>query len=159
MLQSLDQDLFSRIDDAIRAVLNLDDREIVPATTLVGNLGAESIDFLDISCEIEKHFNIEVDFMGNQPAVTEASFVNNGTFRLRAATAKLETDYVDVLAGQSYFLFGHGPFFFPMSIWFFGMPNQVFGRTQQFRVSHTFKGDAVILRPTRRIRAFHCVSR
>jgi acyl carrier protein len=62
MLQSLDQDLFSRIDDAIRAVLNLDDREIVPETTLVGNLGAESIDFLDISCEIEKHFNVEVDF-------------------------------------------------------------------------------------------------
>src|SRR5882672_3294946 len=62
MLQSLDQDLFSRIDDAIRAVLNLDDREIVPETTLVGNLGAESIDFLDISCEIEKHLDVEVDF-------------------------------------------------------------------------------------------------
>jgi outer membrane biosynthesis protein TonB len=89
--------------------------------------------------------NVEMDFMGNQPAVSEASFVNNGTFRLRAAYAKLESDRVDVLAGQYYFLFGEGPFFFPMSIWFFGLPNQAFGRTQQLRLSHTFKSDAVNL--------------
>jgi predicted porin len=87
--------------------------------------------------------NLELDFMGNQPAVSEASFVNNGTFRIRAAYARLESNYVDVLAGQTYFVFGQGPFFFPMSIWFFGMPNQAFGRTQQFRLSHTFKSDAV----------------
>ncbi|HUC08748.1 MAG TPA: porin, partial [Solirubrobacterales bacterium] len=101
--------------------------------------------------------NLELDFMGNQPAVSEASFVNNGTFRIRAATAKIETDYVDVLAGQTYFLFGEGAFFFPMSIWFFGMPNQAFGRTQQFRLSHIFKSSAVnldaglaVLRPPQR---------
>ena len=88
--------------------------------------------------------NLEMDFMGNQPnPVSEASNVNNGTFRIRAAYAKLESDYVDVLAGQYYFLFGQGPFFFPMSIWFFGMPNQAFGRTQQFRLSHTFKSEDV----------------
>jgi hypothetical protein len=86
--------------------------------------------------------NIEMDFMGNQPAVSEASFVNNGTFRIRAAYAKVESEYVDLLAGQYYFLFGEQPFFFPMSIWFFGMPNMAFGRTQQFRLSHTFKSDA-----------------
>ena len=90
--------------------------------------------------------NVEMDFMGNQPTpLSEASFVNNGTFRIRAAYAKLESDYVDVLAGQYYFLFGQGPFFFPMSIWFFGMPNQAFGRTQQLRVSHTVKTEAVSL--------------
>jgi hypothetical protein len=87
--------------------------------------------------------NIEVDFMGNQPAVSEASFVNNGTFRIRAAYAKVESDYVDMLAGQYYALFGAQPFFFPMSIWYFGLPNQAFGRTQQFRLSHLFKSPAV----------------
>ena len=87
--------------------------------------------------------NIEMDFMGNQPAVSEASFVNNGTFRIRAAYAKVETDYVDVLAGQYYALFGEQPFFFPMSIWFFALPNQAFGRTQQLRLSHVFKSEAV----------------
>jgi predicted porin len=89
--------------------------------------------------------NIEMDFMGNQPAVSEASFVNNGTFRIRAAYAKVESEYVDLLAGQYYFLFGEQPFFFPMSIWFFGLPNQAFGRTQQLRLSHTFKSDAAIV--------------
>ena len=62
MSQTTEQDLLSHIDDAIRTVLNLDDRPILPTTTLVGNLGAESIDFLDISCEIEKRVNVEVDF-------------------------------------------------------------------------------------------------
>jgi len=90
--------------------------------------------------------NVEMDFMGNQPnPVSEAANVNNGTFRIRAAYAKLETPYVDLLAGQYYFLFGEGPFFFPMSIWFFGLPNQGFGRTQQFRLSHTIKSEAVSL--------------
>jgi hypothetical protein len=90
-----------------------------------------------------------MDFMGYQPGiapanpnVSEAAFFNNGTFRIRAAYAKVESEYVDLLAGQYYFLFGEQPFFFPMSIWFFGLPNQAFGRTQQFRLSHTFKSEA-----------------
>jgi hypothetical protein len=93
--------------------------------------------------------NVEMDFMGYQPGiapatpnVSEAAFFNNGTFRIRAAYAKVESEYVDLLAGQYYFLFGEQPFFFPMSIWFFGLPNQAFGRTQQFRLSHTFKSEA-----------------
>ncbi|HEX3479873.1 MAG TPA: hypothetical protein VHT91_32860 [Kofleriaceae bacterium] len=93
--------------------------------------------------------NVEMDFMGYQPgiapanpSVSEASFFNNGTFRMRAAYAKVESEYVDLLAGQYYFLFGEQPFFQPMSIWFFGLPNMAFGRTQQFRLSHTFKSEA-----------------
>jgi hypothetical protein len=93
--------------------------------------------------------NVEMDFMGYEPgiapanpSVSEASFFNNGTFRIRAAYAKVESEYVDLLAGQYYFLFGEQPFFQPMSIWFFGLPNQAFGRTQQFRLSHTFKSEA-----------------
>jgi acyl carrier protein len=54
--------LFSHIDRALRTVLSVNDRLITPTTTLVGNLGAESIDFLDISCEIEKQIDVEVDF-------------------------------------------------------------------------------------------------
>jgi len=87
---------------------------------------------------------IEMDFMGNQPAgISDGSFVNNGTLRVRAAYAKVESDYVDLLAGQSYFLFGEQPLFFPMSIWYFGLPNQAFGRTTQLRLSHLFKTPAV----------------
>ena len=62
MSHSTELELFSHIDRALRTVLNVGDRPIEPAMTLVGNLGAESIDFLDISCEIEKEFNVEIDF-------------------------------------------------------------------------------------------------
>lgn len=43
-------------------MLNLNGRELGPATALVGELGAESIDFLDLSCEIEKVVDCQVDF-------------------------------------------------------------------------------------------------
>jgi acyl carrier protein len=62
MPHSTELELFSRIDDALRTVLNITDQPIGRTMTLVGNFGAESIDFLDISCEIEKHFDVEVDF-------------------------------------------------------------------------------------------------
>lgn len=62
MSHSTEQELFSHIDRALRTVLSVNDRLITPTTTLVGNLGAESIDFLDISCEIEKQIDVEVDF-------------------------------------------------------------------------------------------------
>ena len=62
MPYSTEQELFSHIDRALRTVLHVNDRPILPDMTLVGTLGAESIDFLDISCEIEKQFDVEVDF-------------------------------------------------------------------------------------------------
>lgn len=43
-------------------MLNLKGRELGPATALVGELGAESIDFLDMSCELEKVVTYQVDF-------------------------------------------------------------------------------------------------
>jgi acyl carrier protein len=42
--------------------LNIDGRTISPTTSLSQDLGAESIDFLDISCEIEKLVTLELNF-------------------------------------------------------------------------------------------------
>ncbi|WP_437605439.1 hypothetical protein WMF20_30530 [Sorangium sp. So ce834] len=87
---------------------------------------------------------LELDFFGNQPpTVSEASLVSNGTFRLRQANIKVESDYVDVVIGQTYHLFGWQPFFFPATTSFFPVMNQVFGRMPQLRVGHTFKSDPV----------------
>ncbi|WP_437679261.1 hypothetical protein [Sorangium sp. So ce131] len=83
---------------------------------------------------------LELDFFGNQPpGISEASLVSNGTFRLRQANLKVESEYVDVLLGQTYHLFGWQPFFFPATTSFFPVMNQVFGRMPQLRVGHTFK--------------------
>jgi len=79
----------------------------------------------------------------NPPAVSEASFVNNPTFRVRHAYVKLESDVGDLLAGQTYHLLGWQNYFFPASLGFLGLPNMLFGRTGQVRLSHTFKSAAV----------------
>jgi hypothetical protein len=86
---------------------------------------------------------IEVDLFGNQPSnppsTTEGSFFTSPTLRLRHAYAKLETEVVDVLVGQYYNVFGWQPNFFPATWSFLGMPNMIFGRTPQIRLSKAVK--------------------
>jgi hypothetical protein len=89
---------------------------------------------------------VEGDFFGydpNPPTTSEAGFFNNPTFRIRHAYLKLESDPVDILGGQMYHLLGWQNYFFPASLGFLGLPNMLFGRTGQIRLSHTFKTDAV----------------
>jgi hypothetical protein len=89
----------------------------------------------------------EGDFFGNQPAKpptqSESSYFDSPTFRIRHAYLKLANDYVDVVAGQTYYLFGWQSYFFPCSLEFLPLPNEAFGRTTQVRLSHTFASDAV----------------
>jgi hypothetical protein len=92
---------------------------------------------------------LEGDFFGNQPGsppdVSEAAYFNNPTFRIRHAYLKLEDDYVDVWAGQTYYLFGWQSYFFPCSVQYLGLPNEAFGRTTQVRLTHTFHSEAIDL--------------
>jgi len=93
--------------------------------------------------EVKTTAVLELDFFGLQPPVSSASTVSNGTFRMRQANIKLETPYVDILAGQTYHVFGTQPFFSPMSVSFFPVMNQVFGRQPQLRISKTIKTEPV----------------
>jgi len=87
---------------------------------------------------------LEADFMGNQPSdAAESALITNGAFRLRVASLLLQTDYVDVLAGQAWALFGFEPFFLPASPFLLPVPGEVFKRDAQVRVSHTFKSSGV----------------
>jgi hypothetical protein len=85
------------------------------------------------------------DFFGNQPAnpqnsgITENNFFSSPTFRLLHCYFKAENDYVDVLAGLTYYLFGQQNSFFPASVAFLGIPGMIFSRAPQLRLSHTFK--------------------
>ena len=47
---------------AIAVVLNVDPGRIGRTTSLVADLGAESIDFIDISCEFEKRSDTPLSF-------------------------------------------------------------------------------------------------
>jgi len=90
---------------------------------------------------------VEMDFLGNQPAnppaFGEGAFFTSPTFRVRHMALKLETPYVDVLAGQYWELFGWQSYFHPNTVEIQGVPGQVYSRAPQIRLSHTFKTDAV----------------
>jgi len=55
-----EEDVFAKVRETLVEALGVDDDEVVPDATLTGDLGAESIDFLDIVFRLEKAFNIKI---------------------------------------------------------------------------------------------------
>lgn len=53
-------DIFNQVKDVLVDALGLDDDDVTEDATLMGDLGAESIDFLDIVFRLEKAFSIKV---------------------------------------------------------------------------------------------------
>jgi hypothetical protein len=87
---------------------------------------------------------VEMDFLGNQPpTATEAQLLTNAAFRIRHMAGKVETPYVDILAGQYWQLFGWQSYFHPATVEIQGLPGEVFGRAPQLRLSHAFKSEAL----------------
>jgi len=90
---------------------------------------------------------VEGDFFGHQdspPATSESTFFDSPTFRIRHAYVKLQNPYVDVLMGQTYDVFGWQNYFFPCSVEFLGLPNQLFSRNAQLRLSRAFNVDGAV---------------
>ena len=53
-------EIFGRVQNTLVDALGVDDEEVTGEATLTGDLGAESIDFLDIVFRLEKNFNIKI---------------------------------------------------------------------------------------------------
>ena len=53
-------EILSRVTTVIVQALGVDEEDVTPSATLVGDLGAESIDFLDIVFRLEREFGITV---------------------------------------------------------------------------------------------------
>lgn len=53
-------EVFEIVTETLVEALALDDDEVKPDATLTGDLGAESIDFLDIVFRLEKSFDIKI---------------------------------------------------------------------------------------------------
>ena len=53
-------EVFEKIQAALVDALGVDEEDVKPEATLVGDLGAESIDFLDFVFRLEKGFNIKI---------------------------------------------------------------------------------------------------
>ncbi len=55
-----EDEVFEKVKETLVDALGVDDEEVTPDATLTGDLGAESIDFLDIVFRLEKGFNIKI---------------------------------------------------------------------------------------------------
>jgi acyl carrier protein len=53
-------EIYTKVSATLVEALNVDEDEIKPTATLQGDLGAESIDFLDIVFRLEREFGIKI---------------------------------------------------------------------------------------------------
>ena len=74
------EEVFEKVQEALMDALGVDDDEVTPEATMVGDLGAESIDFLDIVFRLEKAFEIEIprSELFPEDILTNADYVQDG---------------------------------------------------------------------------------
>ncbi|HAC91577.1 MAG TPA: acyl carrier protein [Planctomycetaceae bacterium] len=74
------EEVFEKVQAALVDALGVDDDEVTPEATMVGDLGAESIDFLDIVFKLEKAFGINIprEELFPDDILTDAKFVQDG---------------------------------------------------------------------------------
>lgn len=74
------EEVFEKVRGALIDALSVDEEEVTPTATMVGDLGAESIDFLDIVFRLEKSFGIEIprNELFPDDILTNAEYVKDG---------------------------------------------------------------------------------
>src|SRR5438477_5783019 len=90
-MPSQDQ-IYQKVSATLVEALNVDEEEIKPTSTLQGDLGAESIDFLDIVFRLEREFGIKIPrgelfpesiFQGDPDFVQDGKITSKGLSELR----------------------------------------------------------------------------
>ena len=73
-------EVFEKIQTALVDALGVDDEDVTADATLVGDLGAESIDFLDIVFRLEKSFDIKIPRgeLFPEDVLTNAEYIQDG---------------------------------------------------------------------------------
>lgn len=73
-------EVFQKVQEALVDALGVDEDEVTPEATLVGDLGAESIDFLDIVFKLEKAFDIQIprEELSPEDILTNSQYVDEG---------------------------------------------------------------------------------
>jgi len=74
-------DVFQKVQEVLVEALGVDDDEVSAQSTLMGDLGAESIDFLDIVFRLEKTFEIKVpreELFPIENMMSNPQFVSDG---------------------------------------------------------------------------------
>jgi acyl carrier protein len=85
-------EIFEKVQEVLTDALGVDDEEVTEEATLMGDLGAESIDFLDIVFRLEKAFEIKIaredlfpaeSIMNNDDLIHDGKFTEQGLQELR----------------------------------------------------------------------------
>jgi acyl carrier protein len=73
-------DIFEKVQGVLVEALGVDEDEVTPDASLAADLGAESIDFLDIVFRLEKSFGIEIprSELFPEDILTNAEYVKDG---------------------------------------------------------------------------------
>ncbi|AMV30428.1 Acyl carrier protein [Gemmata sp. SH-PL17] len=75
------EDIFGKVRTTLIDALSVDDDQVTPTARLKGDLGAESIDFLDIVFRLEKQFGVTIpreELFPESIFQGDAGFVSNG---------------------------------------------------------------------------------
>ncbi|MEM7576687.1 MAG: phosphopantetheine-binding protein [Planctomycetota bacterium] len=74
------EEAMAKVTEVLEDALGVDEDEVTPEATLGPDLGAESIDYLDIVFRLEKSFGIKIDqaeLMPNE-VLTDPTYVDGG---------------------------------------------------------------------------------
>ncbi len=86
------EEIYTKVSDTLVEALNVEPEDIKPTSTLQGDLGAESIDFLDIVFRLEREFGIKIPrgelfpesiFQGDPDFVQNGRVTDKGLNELR----------------------------------------------------------------------------
>jgi acyl carrier protein len=92
MAMSRDE-IFEKVQEVLVDALAVDDDEVTYEATLMGDLGAESIDFLDIVFRLEKSFEIKIpreELFPAESLMNDSELVHNGKLTEKGLTALRE---------------------------------------------------------------------
>ena len=87
------EEIYTKVSATLVEALNVDEEDVKPTATLQGDLGAESIDFLDIVFRLEREFGIKIPrgelfpesiFQGDPEFVQNGRVTDKGLEELRS---------------------------------------------------------------------------
>jgi acyl carrier protein len=97
-------EIFEKVKSALVDALGVDEEDVAPAATMVGDLGAESIDFLDIVFRLEKAFGIKISRgeLFPEDVLSSTEFVTNGKVNAAGIAAlKARMPFADLAKFES----------------------------------------------------------
>ncbi len=103
MAMSRDE-VYDEVKEVLVDALGLDDEEVTESVTLMGDLGAESIDFLDIVFRLEKSFGIKIpreELFPGESLMNNPEYVSNGKLTAKGiAELKAKMPHTDISTFQ-----------------------------------------------------------